>query len=102
MIVFVRTKNETETLAEKLRARGFSAQAINGDVYVTLLTKPEVKDVKNTKDPITDKPVADNEVVLIGNSLVHLASQESVEAIRKDPAAALAKAEKSAQPEKKG
>lgn len=32
MIVFVRTKNETETLAEKLRARGFSASAINGDV----------------------------------------------------------------------
>ncbi len=32
MIVFVRTKNETETLAEKLRARGFSAAAINGDV----------------------------------------------------------------------
>ena len=30
MIVFVRTKNETETLAEKLRARGFSAMAING------------------------------------------------------------------------
>jgi ATP-dependent RNA helicase DeaD len=28
----VRTKNETETLAEKLRARGFSAMAINGDV----------------------------------------------------------------------
>ena len=32
MIVFVRTKHETETLAEKLRARGFSATAINGDV----------------------------------------------------------------------
>ncbi len=32
MIVFVRTKNETESLAEKLRARGFSATAINGDV----------------------------------------------------------------------
>ncbi len=32
MIVFVRTKNETELLAEKLRARGFSAMAINGDV----------------------------------------------------------------------
>ncbi len=32
MIVFVRTKNETETLAEKLRARGLSAAAINGDV----------------------------------------------------------------------
>ncbi|GAB3198610.1 DEAD/DEAH box helicase [Nocardioides hungaricus] len=32
MIVFVRTKNETEALAERLRARGFSAAAINGDV----------------------------------------------------------------------
>jgi len=32
MIVFTRTKNETETLAEKLRARGYSASAINGDV----------------------------------------------------------------------
>ena len=32
MIVFVRTKNETETLAEKLRARGYSAAAISGDV----------------------------------------------------------------------
>ena len=35
MIVFVRTKNETETLAEKLRARGFAAAAINGDVPQT-------------------------------------------------------------------
>jgi ATP-dependent RNA helicase DeaD len=32
MIVFVRTKNETETLAEKLRARGYTAAAISGDV----------------------------------------------------------------------
>jgi len=32
MIIFTRTKNETETLAEKLRARGYSATAINGDV----------------------------------------------------------------------
>ena len=32
MIIFVRTKYETEELAEKLRARGFSAQAINGDI----------------------------------------------------------------------
>ena len=32
MIIFVRTKNVTEELAEKLRARGYSAQAINGDV----------------------------------------------------------------------
>jgi ATP-dependent RNA helicase DeaD len=32
VIVFVRTKNETVTLAERLRARGYSAAAINGDV----------------------------------------------------------------------
>jgi ATP-dependent RNA helicase DeaD len=32
MIVFVRTKSETEVLAEKLRARGFQASAINGDM----------------------------------------------------------------------
>ncbi|MDN4473240.1 DEAD/DEAH box helicase [Demequina zhanjiangensis] len=32
VIVFTRTKNETETVAERLRARGFGAAAINGDV----------------------------------------------------------------------
>jgi ATP-dependent RNA helicase DeaD len=32
LIVFVRTKQATEELAERLRARGFSAAAINGDV----------------------------------------------------------------------
>jgi ATP-dependent RNA helicase DeaD len=32
MIVFVRTKHATEELAERLRARGLSAAAINGDV----------------------------------------------------------------------
>ena len=32
MIVFVRTRHETEELAERLRARGFAAQAINGDI----------------------------------------------------------------------
>lgn len=32
MIVFVRTKNVTEELAEKLRARGYEAAAINGDI----------------------------------------------------------------------
>ncbi len=35
MLVFTRTKNETETLAEKLRARGFGAAAINGDIVQT-------------------------------------------------------------------
>ncbi|MBV5245645.1 MULTISPECIES: DEAD/DEAH box helicase [Mycolicibacterium] len=32
MIVFVRTKQATEEVAEKLRARGFAASAINGDI----------------------------------------------------------------------
>ena len=32
MIIFVRTKSITEELAEKLRARGYSAAAISGDV----------------------------------------------------------------------
>ena len=32
MIVFVRTRHETEEVAEKLRARGFNAAAINGDI----------------------------------------------------------------------
>lgn len=32
LIIFVRTKQATEELAERLRARGFSAAAINGDV----------------------------------------------------------------------
>ncbi|RAD58457.1 ATP-dependent RNA helicase, partial [Burkholderia multivorans] len=32
IIMFVRTKQATEELAEKLRARGFKASAINGDI----------------------------------------------------------------------
>jgi ATP-dependent RNA helicase DeaD len=32
MIVFVRTKSATEDIAERLRSRGFAAQAINGDL----------------------------------------------------------------------
>src|SRR6201996_1313409 len=35
MIIFVRTKQATEEVAEKLRARGFSAAAINGDIAQT-------------------------------------------------------------------
>ncbi|GAC1384357.1 MAG: DEAD/DEAH box helicase [Marmoricola sp.] len=35
LIIFVRTKQATEELAERLRARGFSAAAINGDVVQT-------------------------------------------------------------------
>ncbi len=48
MIVFVRTKNETETLAEKLRARGFSAAAINGDVPQAVRERT-INQLKNAK-----------------------------------------------------
>ena len=48
MIVFVRTKSETESLAEKLRARGLAAAAINGDVAqnVRERTVQQLKDAK--------------------------------------------------------
>ncbi len=36
MLVFARTKKSTEELAEKLRARGFAAAAINGDIAQAL------------------------------------------------------------------
>src|SRR5690349_5312242 len=36
MIVFVRTKQATEEVAEKLKARGFAAAAINGDIPQTV------------------------------------------------------------------
>lgn len=74
----------------------------NGDVIVTLLTKPEVKDVRNEKDPITNSAVVANTFVLIGDSLVHLSSTESVEKVKKDPAKALEAAQKTAKPDKKG
>ncbi len=32
MLIFVRTKIETNDLAERLEARGFSAAALNGDI----------------------------------------------------------------------
>lgn len=48
MIVFTRTKNETETLAERLRARGHAAGAINGDV-VQAQRERTVKQLKDGK-----------------------------------------------------
>ena len=39
MIIFVRTKNATVDLAEKLEARGFSASALNGDMNQNLREK---------------------------------------------------------------
>lgn len=46
MIVFVRTKNSTVELAEKLNARGFSAAPLNGDMNQQLRTRT-VEQLKN-------------------------------------------------------
>jgi len=46
MIIFVRTKNSTQELAEKLNARGFSAAALNGDMNQQLRTRT-VEQLKN-------------------------------------------------------
>ena len=35
VIVFVRTKAATEEIADKLKARGYTAAAINGDIPVS-------------------------------------------------------------------
>ena len=48
MIVFTRTRNETETLAEKLRARGYAAAAISGDV-VQAQRERTIKQLKDGK-----------------------------------------------------
>jgi ATP-dependent RNA helicase DeaD len=48
MIIFVRTKTATVELAEKLEARGFSADAINGDMSQTLRERA-INNLKNGK-----------------------------------------------------
>lgn len=54
MIVFTRTKNDTEVVAEKLRARGFGAAAINGDI----VQAQREKTIKQLKDGKLDILVA--------------------------------------------
>ncbi|HEX6363205.1 MAG TPA: DEAD/DEAH box helicase [Albitalea sp.] len=54
MIVFARTKQATEELAEKLQARGFSAAAINGDVD----QKQRERTIQQLKDGDLDVLVA--------------------------------------------
>ncbi len=61
----------------------------NAQIVLTKVLKPDVVDVGNRTDPITGKPVVDNAFVLIDKDLVRLSGPEVVEAVRKDPAAAL-------------
>lgn len=64
----------------------------NSQITLVKATNPKVRDVGNQACPITGKPVAPNAVVLIGNDLVRLSSPECVDAVKKDPAAAVRKA----------
>ncbi|WP_147652855.1 DEAD/DEAH box helicase [Vulcaniibacterium gelatinicum] len=54
MIVFARTKQATEELAEKLQARGFAAAAINGDIE----QKQRERTIQKLKDGELDVLVA--------------------------------------------
>ncbi|MBI3213755.1 MAG: DEAD/DEAH box helicase [Mycobacterium sp.] len=54
MIIFVRTKQATEEVAEKLRARGFAASAINGDIAQAVRERT----IASLKDGTTDILVA--------------------------------------------
>ncbi|WP_430866726.1 DEAD/DEAH box helicase [Demequina aurantiaca] len=54
MIVFTRTKNDTVVVAEKLRARGYAAAAINGDI----VQAQREKTIKQLKDGKLDILVA--------------------------------------------
>ena len=54
MIVFTRTRGDSETVAEKLRARGYSATAINGDIPQNLRERT----VQSLKDGKLDILVA--------------------------------------------
>ena len=54
MIIFVRTKNSTEELADKLKARGYRAAALNGDIA----QKQRERTVNNLKTGSVDIVVA--------------------------------------------
>jgi hypothetical protein len=65
-------------------------------------TNPKAKDVGNQACPITGKAVEPNAFALVGDDIVRLSSPECVEAVKKDPAAALKKAKELAAAGAKG
>jgi len=70
--------------ADKARA---DAQAV-----LALATNPKVKDVGNRTCPVTGMDVAPNTIVLVGDEIVRLSSEECVAEVEKDGAKALARA----------
>lgn len=75
----------------------------HSQVTLVKATRPAVADVGNSTCPVTGDPVAKNAFVLVGDALVHLASPAAADAVAKDPAAMLAKAQAiaKAEPQKK-
>lgn len=57
----------------------------NAQIVLTKALDPRIVDVGNRTDPVTGQPVVDNAFVLIDQDLIHLASPQSVEAVRNDP-----------------
>jgi hypothetical protein len=74
----------------------------NSQITLVKATNPKAKDVGNQACPITGKAVAPNAFALIGDDIVRLSSPECVEAVKKDPAAALKKAKELAASGAKG
>lgn len=64
----------------------------NDQIVLARLADPNLVDLENTQCPITGAPVAPNAFCVIGDRLVHLSAPGCVDAVRKDPAAALEKA----------
>jgi len=64
----------------------------NAQITLTKLTRAKVVEVGNDTCPIDGAPVTANAFVLIGDALVRLSSPKNVEAVEKDPKAALARA----------
>jgi hypothetical protein len=64
----------------------------NSQLTLVKATNPKARDVGNQACPITGKAVAPNAFALVGDDIVRLSSPECVEAVKKDPAGALAKA----------
>ena len=64
----------------------------HAQITLVKATNPKARDVANEACPITGKAVAPNVFALVGDEIVRLSSAECVEAVRKDPKGALAKA----------
>ncbi len=68
------------------------AARATSQVVLARLANPALRDVGNRRCPVTGGPVSVNSPVLIGDDLIHLAGKECVVAVKKDPAAMLARA----------